>query len=196
MVPAKPPISERRPKKSRNSCQRLGNKHSSNRSDTRETTTAEVTTPSCASGSNRDILNCPICIEKFDELELRFHPCPCGYRVCAMCIHLIKEKTDGKCPNCRDDYDQRRCRVSDAIEDDLLVVLEEVKQEKNKEKNKENVSVRPARKPRSKPRKLPGYKSTQLPDLAPLDVILPPPPPPPVLQVRLTRFTGGISVWD
>lgn len=109
-----------------------------------------------------------------------------------MCIHLIKEKTDGKCPNCREDYDQQRCRVSDAIEGDLLLVLEEAKQEKNKE----NVSVRPARKPRSKPRQLPGYKSTQLPDLATLDVILPPPPPPPVPQVRLTRFTGGISVWD
>jgi hypothetical protein len=136
-----------------------------------------------------DRVTCPICIELFDPMELRYKPCPCGYKVCTMCIHLIKEKAGGKCPNCRDDYVESRANISDSVPLELVEIIRRVTQESNKkpERKNESQSIRDSyyrRNPKIIPPKL---DTSSRP---------PPPPPPPQPPVLLKRFSGGISVWD
>ncbi|CAI5956039.1 unnamed protein product [Closterium sp. NIES-65] len=47
---------------------------------------------------------CPLCIEHLDETEVRFRPCPCGYRVCLFCYERIKLELNSLCPSCRTPY--------------------------------------------------------------------------------------------
>lgn len=147
-----------------------------------------------------DVLFCPICVEKFDEVELRCYPCPCGYRVCAMCIHLIKEKADGKCPSCRSEYCADLLRISDRIEKNVRLAMKEANLKEKKETDaarKKTLSAQ--RKRNNKPRLNNGHKSEPCEkakdgSVSRASVPLPPSPPPPV--VKLSRFTGGLSVWD
>eukprot|EP00976_Prorocentrum_cordatum_P109362 1195006-Prorocentrum_minimum.AAC.4 len=30
---------------------------------------------------------CPLCMEELDATDKNFHPCPCGYQICAWCWH-------------------------------------------------------------------------------------------------------------
>lgn len=160
-------------------------------------------TPCSQTVLDRDRLICPICVEKFDDLELRFTPCPCGYRVCAMCIHLIKEKADGKCPNCRDEYLAERGHLAEEIGMELQNILSASKTEeavKSAEFTQRNPKSRNIVLPRdSGKRKKPGKQLWQDPtprNVVPLVVAAPSYPPLVEPVVRLTRFTGGVSVWD
>lgn len=58
-------------------------------------------------------LFCPLCVEKFDDTDKRFFPCPCGYQVCVWCYHNINEKLGGRCPACRSQYDQSKVTLSE-----------------------------------------------------------------------------------
>ena len=161
----------------------------------RATRSDASTTPSTPAFS-RDNLCCPICIEKFDEMELRFYPCPCGYRVCAMCIHLIKEKADGKCPSCRVAYSSDRVRVDEEIPKELLNVFRQVSRQEELEAKSaaRKAFLASQRKPRSSFR--PSLSETLVSSPASthsphtVAVLVPPP------AVKMTRFTGGLSVWD
>ena len=31
--------------------------------------------------------SCPLCMEDLDATDKNFHPCPCGYQICAWCWH-------------------------------------------------------------------------------------------------------------
>lgn len=136
--------------------------------------------------SVEDLLNCPVCIERYDDMELRFFPCPCGYRVCAMCVHLIKEKADGKCPHCREVYSVDRARVSNEIDSDLRRVLDQrMMEDKRIHLNAKRHDVK-----YSKRRPRPAL-ATPVAPLSP-----PPPPATPPPQIKLVRFSGGLSVWD
>jgi hypothetical protein len=57
-----------------------------------------------------DVETCPLCCNDMDATDLAFKPCKCGYQLCAWCWHQIMEvgfgETVGKCPACRQDYDQ------------------------------------------------------------------------------------------
>ena len=57
-----------------------------------------------------DAETCPLCCNDMDATDLAFKPCKCGYQLCAWCWHQIMEvgfgETVGKCPACRQDYDQ------------------------------------------------------------------------------------------
>ena len=61
-------------------------------------------------GEDEDVETCPLCCNDMDATDLAFKPCKCGYQVCAWCWHQIMEigfgETVGKCPACRQDYDQ------------------------------------------------------------------------------------------
>lgn len=158
---------------------------------------------------SRDIIFCPICTEKFDEVELGFIPCPCEYRVCAMCIHLIKEKADGKCPNCRELYLEVRQKVMTQPDRQLVRLFRQVTREEELEKQKQaqqelRRSVFQARS--NRPRMLDERRLNQVlnkhkhmftsttpsenlsPDVSSVTPVAP--------CVKLTRFTGGLSVWD
>lgn len=150
---------------------------------------ASPSEPSCVTpvGNSilpEDVLNCPVCIESFDEMELRFYPCPCGYRVCTMCVHLIKEKADGKCPHCRQGYSSDRAQLLTEIDADVRRIFEKETTRLLQESMKKPVKVIPL-----KPRRI-------LP--IPPDPPARPQPPslPPSPQIKLTRFSGGMSVWD
>ena len=150
---------------------------------------------------SRDSLVCPICVEKFEELELRFYPCPCGYRVCAMCIHLIREKADGKCPNCRELYVEDRQRLASEIEKGLARLLRQVSKEEEREKRL--VFPSPQKPKRPPPR---TYSEKRLDKVLANHRFFPKssekstketsPVSTPVPEVKLSRFSGGMSVWD
>ena len=160
--------------------------------------------------ASRDSLVCPICCEKFDELELRFYPCPCSYRVCAMCIHLIKEKADGKCPNCREVYEDERQRLADKVDKGLARVLRQVTAEEEREaRQAKQKATKPIFQSSTKPRYNRSHhvvlcekeidkilaahqagKSTNQSTKESSPVITPAP------EIKLTRFSGGLSVWD
>lgn len=161
----------------------------------------------------RDAVFCPICTEKFEELELRFNPCPCGYRICAMCVHLIKEKTDGKCPSCRALYSQERQSLVPEVDSALYKVLRQVTREEEHAKQKQTRAEnrKPVFQNRSDRRRAHDFKpfdkrhldrvlavhkgflssagSTK--ESSPVSTVLTPVP-----TVKLTRFSGGLSVWD
>ena len=158
---------------------------------------------------SRDIIFCPICTEKFDEVELGFIPCPCEYRVCAMCIHLIKEKADGKCPNCRELYLEDRQKVMTQPDRQLVRLFRQVTREEELEKQKQAQQElrRSVFQERSnRPRMLDERRLNQVltkhkhllssttptenlsPDVSSVTPVAP--------CVKLTRFTGGLSVWD
>lgn len=153
----------------------------------------------------RDSLVCPICCEKFEELELRFYPCPCSYRVCTMCVHLIKEKADGKCPNCRETYEEGRQRLEEEVDKGIARILRQVTEEEARE----------ARQAKQKPQKrifqsppkpwlnrshielcekeinriLAAHQTSQsTKESSPVST--------PAPEIKLTRFSGGLSVWD
>jgi hypothetical protein len=71
----------------------------------------ESTSSSCF-----DAYQCPLCIEPFSELEWRFFPCPCRYRLCSWCLHQIRTAGDSKCPQCRNIYDEQKFKVLDVTE--------------------------------------------------------------------------------
>ncbi len=163
-------------------------------------------TPSASSGNDTSMIEynliCPVCIEKFDDMELRFKPCPCGYRVCAMCIHLIKEKADGKCPNCRTEYSDARAALQDEIDGDLLKMLQQFRNKEAKELQMAKAHTldlkRKAQGRQSMSKLNPGSKHAK-DKSKPIKVSKSPPMvdlPPPSSEIKLTRFTGGISVWD
>ena len=178
----------RRPESNLNESQPTDPSHSSS-----------VVTPLCQSVLDRDRLFCPICVEKFDELELRFTPCPCGFRVCSMCIHLIKEKADGKCPNCRDEYLAERGHLSAEIGKEMKHLLAEARR-------LEDSDVRCIRLPTSKSKKTvyaqPQHSGNHIKTfkkpckVVPLVVASPQRTVPVEPVTKLTRFTGGMSVWD
>ena len=162
------------------------------------------TRKSARASLDQDVLHCPICVEKFDEMELRYFPCPCGYRVCAMCVHLIKEKADGNCPSCRSEYSNERSRVSDRIDKDLLAVLRVANMQERKNIEARRKQIESQLPKNHKERKAPQLKQSvasrvgkeklvSIP-LKPVAASRPTPTPPP--ELRLTRFTGGLSVWD
>lgn len=141
-----------------------------------------------------DVLNCPVCVESFDELELRFHPCPCGYRVCAMCVHLIKEKANGKCPHCRQDYSADEARISDEIDSAVLELLNEVK------KARDTADGRVVAKPDLSKRSVMWNRRQSQRLLAPPAAAIAArslaPSVPSSPEIKLTRHDGGLSVWD
>jgi CCR4-NOT transcription complex subunit 4 len=49
--------------------------------------------------------DCPLCCDPLGH-DLNFFPCQCGFQLCSMCWHKIKEDKDKepKCPNCRKLY--------------------------------------------------------------------------------------------
>ena len=181
---------QRQPQKNRSRPVR-GAKHHGTRSDA-------STTPSTPAFS-KDCLSCPICIEKFEEMELRFYPCPCGYRVCAMCIHLIKEKADGKCPSCREEYSTDRVRVVEEIPQGLLTVFRQASREEELEAKRAARRALLEAKRRSYRAKDLDSSLVNLKNVSPpstkqstptVSLVAPPP------VVRMTRFTGGLCVWD
>ncbi|KAL1810292.1 hypothetical protein ACET3Z_027282 [Daucus carota] len=48
---------------------------------------------------------CPICSEDMDSTDLSFLPCPCGFQLCLFCHKRILEQHCGRCPGCREPYD-------------------------------------------------------------------------------------------
>jgi hypothetical protein len=157
----------------------------------------------------RDSLFCPLCVEKFEELELRFYPCPCGYRVCTMCVHLIKEKAEGKCPNCRELYTEERQRVSSAMEKGIARVLRQTTAEDEREARK--AAERTSQEVFHNRTKICKKQNHNILSDQDLDRILAAhkasktstqstkessPINTPAPEIKLTRFSGGLSVWD
>jgi hypothetical protein len=82
--------------------------------------TTQVSTAATFNHSEEDTseyidADCPLCCEPFDDTDLAFTPCRCGYKVCLWCYHRLKDDIDGKCPGCRQRYtdvEQITVRVS------------------------------------------------------------------------------------
>eukprot|EP00927_Polykrikos_kofoidii_P072688 TRINITY_DN6877_c0_g1_i2.p1 TRINITY_DN6877_c0_g1~~TRINITY_DN6877_c0_g1_i2.p1 ORF type:complete len:1316 (-),score=282.38 TRINITY_DN6877_c0_g1_i2:152-4099(-) len=54
--------------------------------------------------------SCPLCMNSFDPTDQAFLACPCNYQVCLFCVHYMIEQMDGKCPACRQDYQESSFR--------------------------------------------------------------------------------------
>jgi hypothetical protein len=65
-----------------------------------------IVPPEHESDDDDDDETCPTCIEKFDQQDKKFYPCPCKYRVCVFCVRRIQTEFDGRCPGCRRDYNE------------------------------------------------------------------------------------------
>lgn len=58
----------------------------------------------------REAPSCPLCMEDLDDTDKDFFPCPCDYQVCLWCLEYIKTNLGGKCPACRQQYDESKYR--------------------------------------------------------------------------------------
>ena len=123
---------------------------------------------------------CPICVEHLSEMEWRFRPCPCGFRLCAWCLHLIRQG-DGKCPQCREFYSETRFKDLSEKEAGLYIparISHKIKSPKRKVTTSSQAASLQVRAPVAPP----------APRVAP--------PPPAAPPVRIERFRGGLGAWD
>eukprot|EP00762_Andalucia_godoyi_P006083 ANDGO_00369.mRNA.1 General negative regulator of transcription subunit 4 len=60
---------------------------------------------------------CPLCLEEMDATDMGFKPCVCGYKICIWCWNQINERFDGRCPNCRREYDTANVQFEEVYAD-------------------------------------------------------------------------------
>ena len=159
-----------------------------------------------------DSAYCPICIEAYDEMEWRFYPCPCNYRLCSMCLHQIRV-ADGKCPQCREAYCEAKFRVLSEAEVGPLKrqpIAQPVPKSSHFAKENGNRQYQPMYPSKSIlgstfHRKIinpPVYQPKPIVSEPPKDIRKQPTEPststsiPSIPQPRMQRFSGGIGVWD
>ena len=58
---------------------------------------------------------CPLCVLPLDETDARFFPCPCRYQVCLFCVELLRNEHGGRCPACRQLYDESKFTLEESI---------------------------------------------------------------------------------
>ncbi|OSX76879.1 hypothetical protein BU14_0171s0027 [Porphyra umbilicalis] len=58
-------------------------------------------------GAEDEVPQCPLCLEDLDATDLSVRACQCGYPVCLLCLHHIREQLNGKCPACRTPYSEK-----------------------------------------------------------------------------------------
>ena len=51
------------------------------------------------------ILECPVCMQEFDEDEKKPLVIPCGHTLCKFCVSTMVEEGMLKCPFCRKEMD-------------------------------------------------------------------------------------------
>jgi hypothetical protein len=134
-----------------------------------------------------------------------------------MCVHLIKEKADGKCPHCRALYSDDLVRIRKDIDKEVMSLLKGV-QDRERAEQRRLLHISESRKVTSRhesrrshsdrPKKLevPTFDKSGssegrriIPKLRAPRVAVPKSSAAGVTEVvdlKLTRFTGGISVWD
>lgn len=156
-----------------------------------------------------DSAYCPICIEPYDDMEWRFYPCPCNYRLCSMCLHQIRI-ADGKCPQCREGYCEAKFRVLSEAEVGPLkrqaVTMPPFKTSHfAKENVRQNQRAYPGKSIPAFHRKQtspPVYQAKPTVSELPKDIPKPPTAAIPVAATtassvpRMQRFSGGMGVWD
>mmetsp|Transcript_39984 Transcript_39984/g.125587 ORF Transcript_39984/g.125587 Transcript_39984/m.125587 type:complete len:872 (-) Transcript_39984:79-2694(-) len=56
---------------------------------------------------------CPLCCEEMESTDLALLPCPCGYQICLLCLHKIRNEGNKQCPACRSEYEEEKFRQKD-----------------------------------------------------------------------------------
>jgi CCR4-NOT transcription complex subunit 4 len=67
--------------------------------------------------------DCAICCEPLNH-DLNFYPCSCGFQLCSMCWHRIKNDESGNCPNCREPYKDEPYKFSPLTPDQEIKLKE------------------------------------------------------------------------
>ncbi|XP_042001087.1 putative general negative regulator of transcription C16C9.04c isoform X2 [Salvia splendens] len=95
-------------------------------------------------GGSEQEKRCQVCDEEIDRVDQQFVPCKCGYQICVWCWHHIvemaeKDTSKGKCPACRQPYEQERIARMQAIGERSAseAVNKKTKQPKGKRKANE-----------------------------------------------------------
>jgi len=80
---------------------------------------------------------CPLCTEPLDLTDRHLNLCHCGYRMCLWCWHQImenaaKDNVNGRCPNCRTEYDKEKITLSHQNPEQLAREAQEEEKRKKK----------------------------------------------------------------
>ncbi|GAB0494261.1 hypothetical protein MMPV_005552 [Pyropia vietnamensis] len=71
------------------------------------TTSVDGVAVTVTAPSEDEVPQCPLCLEDLDATDLSVRACKCGYQVCLLCLHHIREQLNGKCPACRTPYSEK-----------------------------------------------------------------------------------------
>ncbi|ELR21327.1 uncharacterized protein ACA1_182290 [Acanthamoeba castellanii str. Neff] len=78
-----------------------------------------------------------------DELDVgdrNFKPCQCGYQMCRFCWHEVKENLNGKCPACRQTYEEENYTFTPPNAEEIAQQLARKKEKEKKRKKEDKVS--------------------------------------------------------
>lgn len=78
---------------------------------------------------------CPLCVEPLDATERAIQFCSCGFTLCRFCWKKLMESETGRCPNCREAYDETKLlSISSVKTDDLSEDASRKKKKKGERK--------------------------------------------------------------
>lgn len=81
-----------------------------------------------------DVPTCPLCLEELDATDRAVKACQCGYQVCLLCLHTIREQLNQRCPACRTPYEEQNFKIGDV---DPEEAAKEVKERRTAKKERE-----------------------------------------------------------
>lgn len=60
--------------------------------------------PALPTEEEEEVALCPLCLEELDLTDTSMVPCHCGYQMCLLCYHRLKQQARPCCPACRAPY--------------------------------------------------------------------------------------------
>lgn len=80
------------------------------------TTSVDAAAAATTVPAEDEVPQCPLCLEDLDATDLSVRACQCGYPVCLLCLHHIRQQLNGKCPACRTPYSEENFVVIDKVD--------------------------------------------------------------------------------
>lgn len=86
-----------------------------------------------------DVPTCPLCLEELDATDRAVRACQCGYQVCLLCLHTIREQLNQRCPACRTPYEEQNFQFEEVNPEQAAKEAKERKTAKKERERREKL---------------------------------------------------------